>query len=399
MEEKIKLKKIVPASLFARTFGAIIDLAITLFVGIGLAIGVVYLCRTLPSIKAHQDNYTQVMTDSGLINYDKKTKTVTFVEKDSYKGYEEVVYTFYSEFMSSKTEYKYTHDIYWYNVHVYGLDDVQNLYSSDDLKENVLAISKAYGKQLFTYKLDNENNPVVNEFALPKVLENDISKEISNEDQAKLMKFYFASDQELKTDAMSKEYKYVYFYALSELTSLKEVSSEYNKYNLYGTTIPAMAAIVFTMAIFYFVIPLIFKDGETLGKLIMHTCLVNKLGYHYKRSGKILRFLAPALVVALIIILFGLSLTSVMIVSGIFFISYLFTLFSKEHKAIHDYIAGSLVIDKRESTFFKDYEEEERFEKEAEHYSSLVEDKSDITEDESVLYVNPRYKNKDGEEH
>ena len=387
---EIKLKKIVYASLFARTFAAVIDFVITAFVGIGAALGATEIAKSTPSVKGYQNEYIEVMTDSNLIEY--KNKEVSYKIYNDYKEYETLFTSFYCDFLPSKVDYEYTHDTYWYNVHIYGLKDEKGLYSSKDLNDNVLTISKHIGSNLFTYELDNENQPLYDQIALPKALNNDKSQELSKEDNLKLLNFYYVSDEDAKNIDSAKEYKYIYFYALSELTSIPQVVKAYNRYNLLGVTIPVMVAIIFTMLIFYFVLPMIFKDGETLGKLIMHICLVNKLGYKYPKSGLIIRFLIPASVVAILLLFTGLSLLSIIIFSVIVLISYLLTIFTKEHKAIHDYLAGSLVIDKRESTFFKDYSEEEKFEKDTEKFDSLLKEDKDVSEDESVLYVNPHYR-------
>ena len=130
----------------------------------------------------------------------------------------------------------------------------------------------------------------------------------------------------------------------------------------------------------------------------MHTCLVNKLGYAYNKLGLIIRFLIPALLVGIVLIFMGLSLISLLVLSGIILISYLMVIFTKDHKAIHDYLSGSLVIDKKESTFFKDATEEERFEQQAAKFDSLLKEDKDVSEDKSILYVNPRYREKDDKE-
>ena len=386
----INLKKIVPASLFARTFGAVIDFVITVFVGIGVALGASAISKSTNTVKGYQDTYTQIMTDSKLVQYDKKN--VSYQIYDDYKEYETLFLEFYCDFMPNQVKYEYTHDTYWYNVHIYGLKDEKGLYSQTDLKDNVLTLSKHIGSSLFTYELDENNNPLYDNIALPKALDNDKNNELSKAEAEKLLNYYFVSDDEVSENVTAKEYKYVYFYALSELTSIPEIISAYNKYNLYGVTIPVLVAAIFTMLIFYFMFPMIFKDGETLGKLIMHTCLVNKLGYKYPKSGLIIRFLLPAAVVAILLLFTGLSLLTIIIFSVIVLISYVLTIFTKDHKAIHDYLAGSMVIDKRESTFFKDINEEEKLEKETEKFDSLLKEDTDIFQDKSVLYVNPRYR-------
>ena len=75
-------------------------------------------------------------------------------------------------------------------------------------------------------------------------------------------------------------------------------------------------------------------------------------------------------------------------------ISYLFVIFTKDNKALHDYFAGTLVIDARESTWFKNIEEEERAERDVEEYVEQVKNREDDLNNENIIYTNPHFKNK-----
>ena len=301
-------------------------------------------------------------------------------------------YSFYHDFMSTQVEYEHERDTYWYNVNVYGQDDVRGLYSEEELKLYRSPLAKLYGKTLFTYRLDNDSQPMLDAMALPIACENDPEHELDAQTKEKLLNYYFVKDDDVKNNEIAKEYKYIYYYALSDLTSLKRIIDDYNRYSLFGTTLPLIEAMFLTMLIFYFIIPMCFRDGETVGKLIMHTCLVNKLGYRYKRSQLIVRFLFPAFVVSAVLWFTGFSMITVIILSFVILASYLLVIFGKENKAIHDYLAGTLVVDKRASTFFKDINEEEKFEKQTEEFVSLIQEKEDPREDEKTIYVNPHYK-------
>ena len=146
--------------------------------------------------------------------------------------------------------------------------------------------------------------------------------------------------------------------------------------------------------IFYFIIPLCFKNGETIGKKVMHTCLVNKLGYQYSRLQLIPRFLFPTFLIIAIVFITGFSFWSLLIVSATILVSYLFVIFSKNNKALHDYFAGTLVIDARESTWFKNAKEEERTQKDVDEYVEGVKNSVDATPNEDILYTNPHFKDK-----
>ena len=397
MENSQKLKNIVPAPLFQRTFAAIIDLVITILIGAGVFLGFSSIASNFSSVKAYKNDYIETIEKSNILTYDKKEDMAKPLVFNKYQDYESAFYSFYHDFMPTEVTYTYEHDVYWYNVHIYGLEDELHKYSLTDLNDNVLSISKRYGKTLFTYELDDDNNKLYDHFALPIAYENQRDKTVSKEEETKLINFYYVSDDEVNNNEIAKEYKYVYYYALSELTSIERLSNDYNRFALYGTTLPLVVAIFFTMAIFYLVIPLFFKDGETIGKLVMHICLVNKLGYQYRRVQIVPRALFPTLFVGIILVLTGFSIVTVLILSATILVSFLLVIFTKEHKSIKDYLGGTMVIDKRASTFFKDATEEARYEEESKKFSSLLDKPLDPKEADNVIYINPRSQDKDKE--
>ena len=145
------------------------------------------------------------------------------------------------------------------------------------------------------------------------------------------------------------------------------------------------------MIIFFFVLPMIFKRGETIGKLIFHLGLANKLGYKHSRLQLIPRtFFLVAAVVALGLIL-GINLWFLGIVTFLALVSYGLAIFTKDHKAIHDFIAGTIVVDKNHSEIFDDANHEDRVKKEINSVESLIAD-VEIPQDNSVLYVNKDFK-------
>ena len=270
-----KVKKIVNAPLFARTFAAILDLAMVIFVGAGIFLGISNIAIRINWIKAYKDDYTNAIVDSGLAKLE--NGNLTLYEHENYTDYQARFYTFYNEKYAEITNQQY--DVYWFNVFIYGQSDGLNLYEAKEL-DNRPALVKEIGPKLFAYKTEGEKIKY-QEFALPVASENG-TKELTDAGKKQLRQYFYMSDEEAKESETAKKYSYIYFYALSDLTSSSKLQNDYNKFALYGTTLPLVIAIFVTFMIFYFIIPLCFKNGETLGKKIMHICLVNKIGYQYK---------------------------------------------------------------------------------------------------------------------
>lgn len=104
--------------------------------------------------------------------------------------------------------------------------------------------------------------------------------------------------------------------------------------------------------IFDLIIPLCFKEGQSLGKLIFKVGILSKDGYRYKKYMLIIRWIAYLIVDMLLgILTFG----------GSILISYTMLLFNKRKRVIHDYISGSMVVDTKTLLYFKDAAEEQRF--------------------------------------
>lgn len=105
-------------------------------------------------------------------------------------------------------------------------------------------------------------------------------------------------------------------------------------------------------AVFFLVIPLCLKDGQTLGKKVMKLVVLSADGYTYRKWKLIIRFVVYFAVEFVgMIVSFGATLL----------ISYTMTMFTKKRRSIHDYAAGSVVADSENSLWFDDPVEEELF--------------------------------------
>ena len=382
MDLNNNVKKIVNASLFSRTFGAVIDLIITIFVGAGVYLGFSKIAENIPSIKSYKEDYTQTIVDSGLMKLNKGE--LEQYEYDDYLSYQTMFYDFYHNYYAQEMHKEY--DVYWFNVFIYGQEDNLSLYTKSQLDARP-ALVRVYGPGLFAYKLDSDDQPLYQEFAIPK----DSSSESAKK---QLRNYFYVADNEVIEGSVAAKQKFIYYYALADLTSLPKLQSDYDHYAFLASTLPLVIAIFVTFMIFYFLIPTLFKNGETIGKKVMHICLVNKLGYQYSRLQLIPRFLAPTFLVIAVIFITGFSFWSLLIVSGGLLISYLFAIFSKNNRALHDIFAGTLVVDARESTWFKNAEEEAKTEQEVEDYVSAVKNSDEVVNKDNIIYTNPHFKDK-----
>lgn len=104
------------------------------------------------------------------------------------------------------------------------------------------------------------------------------------------------------------------------------------------------------------VIPLLFGHGQTLGKYITGLALVDSKGFKIRRSQVVIRYLVMG------ILELGASLP--LLVIPLFITSAAVTV-SRGAKAIHDFVAGTYVVDARQSLIFDNQRDEDKYFNEA----------------------------------
>lgn len=110
--------------------------------------------------------------------------------------------------------------------------------------------------------------------------------------------------------------------------------------------IPVLFGVSF---IFYFIIPICSKNGETIGKYILGLGVLSANGYVLKKYYHIPRYFGFFILeMAGGICSFG----------GLFLVSYLMFCFTKKRRCIHDFIGNCVVIDKKASVWFYDKDQE-----------------------------------------
>lgn len=121
---------------------------------------------------------------------------------------------------------------------------------------------------------------------------------------------------------------------------------------------------VISFLIFYFLFPLIFKGGETLGKKTMHLAVISFDGYKAKKRQIILRETILLIAMAFCAVVVGIGLTSIAIMALGTLILFIITLFSKYKRSPHDFAAYTIVVDGIHSVWFDNPEDEARHQKE-----------------------------------
>ena len=113
-------------------------------------------------------------------------------------------------------------------------------------------------------------------------------------------------------------------------------------------TIETLSNIVLTTTIFVLLIPMLTKNGQSLGKMIFKLSITNQYGYRIKPWQLIVRYLA-----FLVFEIFSWYLIPML---GLF-VSLTLAIFNKKGRSLHDLIAMTRVVDTKTSQIFTTVEE------------------------------------------
>lgn len=331
------MKRIQIASLSRRLISSFIDLAI--IAGITCLF---YFCvfeKAVANIQHFDELNQKIKTEqlNSKLYIEKDGKVITVLLNDisiqketdmtKLNNFHEIIHHFYTDYLRNKTiikspDDKITHTEYWYGVHILHLEDVRKVYETENLPkyEGVLFhwIDEPKGKEDLNakYALNSDVKPeAYRDFLIPSF-------------GSATYALMHSSDVNrcVNTIAWGKVRAVVYS-------------------SLIATLIPCL------------IIPLILPNGKTIGKLCTKLIVLTDDGYYYKRYKYIFRYLA-----FYIVELFGAFVT----VGLTLLFSTCMALFSRKRRALHDYIAFSVVIDETHSVFFKDKIEEAEFKKQHE---------------------------------
>ena len=382
------LKNIKHAGLFARFVAFFVDLAMMAFVMMGIMVFTqnVIMANT-PLVKNARADYLSYNVDSGLFSFKEEgSEELVPLESDNYKDYENLIVNYYEAFLSSDKipeKDRVSYDHYWVNVHVFGQKDLKGLYSEKEMKA-IPEFVTINGPIHYSYRLDGDT-PLIDELAIPTYLNNDPAGMVTEEQNKALKRYFYISDGD-----NSDNKPHIYYYAVSDLNSRNFVKKAYSTWSNSFYTYPLIGSFSLSMLIFFFIIPISLKNGETLGKLFFHLGLCNKIGYKYKRLQLVLRFFSMLAIVVALLLIVGINLWSLGVITFLALVSYGMAIFTKDHRALHDFISGTIVYDKRHSTIFNNVNDEEEFNRRIDSYDHIIDESTPGVAEGNILYKNDK---------
>ena len=363
MERKQSLPRHTILAKTSSRFGAlIVDVASLL----ALFIGLFYGCFNLAFSKTITNNDFALLfkyeINSHLTYFDEETQTnKIFDSDDDYTVYQNpVVYYYLSYLTGENIEYPEGQDkssycapnynepivledgsqvlpkdyytISWYNYNILGIHDE----NPDDEK------SISY----FTYQKDGDNNFDKTKIGVPKNKRYDADKK---------------EQVEITSTQLAHVYEKIYVSAYNHLAHQSfflNVRNEINFYNTLSFTLSwAVAGIIV-----YLIVPLFFKNCETLGKKLFKIGLASFDGYQFDKRYLPLR-LVPYLLtlIAMFLISYSSIYGAILVVLAIALTSFGISMGSPKKATLHDYVSRSIVVDMKASILFKNHYEEEKY--------------------------------------
>ncbi len=261
--------------------------------------------------------------------------------------YAKRTYLFYTDFLANNYPKEDMYSEIWYIVNILKIDDEDSLF-----------------EELFVLE-ENENNSETSELT-PKIPYFLLSEELSEEEPT-TSEDTSVEDSSETADVPSTEpvdrfvppnvvikdgvddktlgqfNQTIFKNAISEFNNL----TPHREMQMY-LTIETLSNIVLTTTIFVLLIPMLTKNGQSLGKMIFKLSITNQYGYRIKPWQLIVRYLA-----FLVFEIFSWYLIPML---GLF-VSLTLAIFNKKGRSLHDLIAMTRVVDTKTSQIFTTVEE------------------------------------------
>ena len=181
-------------------------------------------------------------------------------------------------------------------------------------------------------------------------------------------------EEVLPKDYYTEDWFNAKFASVTDVSGAKQASVEalndFSKYLYpYERTVNLcklfIAGCSFTVSfsIFFILVPLLFKNGETFGKKTMGLGFVTKDCFSVKKRQIVLRQLFLFVVTLLFSFYLGVGYTSFATLGLGILIYYVATIISKTNRSVADYLSYTYLIDAKNSVWFKDQNEEEKKQK------------------------------------
>lgn len=314
---------VIKPNLAKRSGAAVLDFIILLLLSLSLQTFAIYpIFNSIYNMTQMEADIKVVMLDSNLYVLDTTTQSPVDVSKEAIPT---AIYDYYSNFKDGlvykdqTTPFAFSNE--WYNTNVLNIGS-----TNPDITI------------YFEYDVDEFRNPDPSKVGVP----------LSSATSGDLELFYGAAYQIAKNDLLNYP---VYLEMMQEL------------FNLQIQVF--IVALIVVLILLHLLLPLILRNGQTLGKKVFSIGLATKDGYRIKYWQHLVRFLVFSIET-----LFGFYTVLV----G-YLIPYTFIVFSKNNRAPHDFVAQTMIVDLKTSLIFSDKEEADAYDRKIDEKTASINEK------------------------
>lgn len=302
------------------------------------------------NLKTQMQTYT---LQSHLLHLNERNE-VTIYNEDTHEIYEKVVSYYYLSYLTGNVpdgevpapnydkeqefEKGYTdlaknyYTISWFNNNVLGITDADP--------------SRETSTMYFTYQRDAAGNYDLTKIGVPRT-------ERYSSDKGQVVK--------LTENDITQQYKTIYQIAYRHLETQSFYLDSANPYYM-GFSIAASSSLLVAGALIYLLFPVIFKNGQTLGKKILKLGLANNEGYKFHNRQLLMRFMPYGVCSLAIMLPFWNNMMVIFIILLIILlVSFALMMASPKRASLHDFCARTIVIDRKTSIIFNDFVEEAEY--------------------------------------
>lgn len=357
----IELKSIVHAPLVRRVFGIIIDI---------IFFAILFLATYLPATEGLFDygfgtmdvlhETMRLQVKSGLFidrSVEQDCTSVTNISSTeltnengyfTFEGYESYIKaTYYFYFLSDFAD----------EVTSFYFDDNPSISEKNEwYNKNVLLIDRDKDFDVYYYEnanlntspvvLDENNNIIGINVKIKKTITFAGNRYTRNGDNLEKNQEYIINYLRIFTD--TDNLNGTYHIACNNLARTSQYEVLYKKLESISRY-EAYISIAIASVIYFLILPMFFKNGETLGMKIMNIGLVNTLGYQIAKKQVFAKYFFISIEVYIGFLTMFLF----------YLLDYLVIVFTKNHRSISDYISASLMIDTKNSVWFVDKKTED----------------------------------------
>ena len=160
--------------------------------------------------------------------------------------------------------------------------------------------------------------------------------------------------------------------AISDLCNEEFYATKETKVRLTGYFL-VLPPFFISFSIFFIIIPLIFKNGETLGKKSLHLSFINIKNYAVRKRQIVYRQFFLLILTSILCFVIGRIGVGSLAFLGIgIVVYYVATILSKQKRSLADFLAMTLLVDANKSVWFEnatvEQEKEDTFQKNMEQY-------------------------------